>query len=535
MAEEKNTKTFAETVFEAEDNSAATISKKKLDKYGGLAARIFNTGVLSPSEMVWPGFSDLATKLLATVEGSYRTLYYTKVLNIDLTYIALIEVLIGLYDALNDPIMGAVYDKTRTRWGKARPYILLGALPYYMASALVFFGGVFFGHAVPNDPRKIIYIFIMLFIKETFSTIYNIPRGHFLTMQTPNPDDRIAVGLLQTYIGGVGSAIVYSFIPFLIDFNERGMINFPMATLYATVAGLTAFVGVAGNIMMAVKCKERVMLQPKPAPLTKSIFYILKNKYMLRNTIAGLSTSWISSGGFTWDLVAHNQLFGSEKMPGSIANFFVELPQNILNPLSVTFIPGFRKFFKNNRSAVLTLRIWDFLTMLIMCVLTIPFIEHRLFICIVSSICLGLNAINNAPATVFEQEVGREITDYTEYMTGERPDGTIGILQQLIAQFIRPLNTLFGLAMIKWSGYDMSLPMLPWAQNNKIVYQRSFFLYRGIGLISTVINLIPYFFYDLVGEKREQMYLALNERRAMMAKEDNHAEEFSEIISQIED
>ena len=535
MAEEKNGKTFAETVFSAEDNSAASISKKRLDKYGGLAARMFNTGVLSPAEMVYPGLSELATKLLATVEGSYRTLYYTKVLNIDLTYIALIELLIGLYDALNDPIMGAVYDKTRTRWGKARPYILLGSLPYYLSSALIFFGGVFFGNAVPNDPRKIIFIFIMMFVKETFSTIYNIPRGHMLTMQTVNPDDRISVGLLQVYIGGVGSAIVYSIIPFIIDFNERGMIQFPMSTLYAAVAGLTAVVGVVGNVLMAVKGKERVMLQPKPAPLTKSIFYILKNKYMLRNTVASLSTSWISSGGFTWDLVAHNQLFGSDKMPGSLVNFFVELPQNILNPLSVTFIPSFRKFFKNNRQAILTLRIWDLLTAVVMCALTIPFIEHRLFICVVSAVCLGVNAINNGPANVFEQEVGREITDYTEYMTGERPDGTIGILQQLIAQFVRPLNTLFGLAMIKWSGYDMSLPMLPWAQNNKIVYQKCFFLYRGIGLISTVVNLIPYFFYDLVGEKREKMYMALNERRALMAKEDNHAEELTEIISSITD
>ena len=227
-------------------------------------------------------------------------------------------------------------------------------------------------------------------------------------------------------------------------------------------------------------------------------------------------------------MTTHLEIFG-----GTIVNFFVELPQNILNPLSLTFIPKFQKMFKNNRSAVITLRLWDLGSMLLMCALTIPFVDKRLFICIVSAVCLGVNAVNNGPASVFEAEVGREITDYTEYMTGERPDGTIGIFTQLLGELIRPLRTMFGLAMIKWSGYDTTLPQLPWAQGSKIIYQKVFFLYRGLGIISTLVCIIPYFFYDLVGEKREQMYIALNERRALLANENKTNEALEEIISSI--
>jgi len=347
-------------------------------------------------------------------------------------------------------------------------------------------------------------------------------------MQTVNPGDRIAVGLLQQYIGGTGSGLVYLLFAPIIDFNEKGYINFPMPTLYAVVAMICATVGIAGNMSMAIKCKERIMLQPKPAPLSKSLFYILKNKYMLRNTIANYSTMWISNGGFNWDMTTHLEIFG-----GTINNFFVELPQNIINPLSVTFIPKFRQFFKNNKTAVISLRLWDISTYIVMCLLTIPFVDKKLFACIVSSVCLAVNAANNGPADVFEAEVNREIADYTEYMTGERPDGTIGIFTQLLGELIRPLKTMFGLAMIKWSGYDTTLPQLPWAQGSKIIYQKVFFLYRGLNIISKLVNVIPYFFYDLVGEKREKMYIALNERRALLANENKTNEALEELISSI--
>ncbi|MBQ6421675.1 MAG: MFS transporter [Clostridia bacterium] len=527
MADEKNTKSFVEGVFSAEDTSAANISKQKLNKYSAIATKMFHTGVLSPKEMAYPAISDLASKLMVALDN-YKMLYYVKVLKIDLTYIVIIDMLIGIYNTLNDPLMGALYDRTRTRWGKARPYILMGAAPFYTSTALLYCGGLFFGSHTTNDPKKIIFVFVMLFIQETFSTIYGLPRGYMLSMQTVNPSDRIAVGLLQQYIGGTGAGIIYMLFAPIIDFNEKGYINFPMPTLYAVVAIFACSVGIIGNMTMAINCKERIMLQPKPAPLSKSLFYILKNKYMLRNTIAAYSVAWINSGGYSWDVTTHLEIYG-----GTIVNFFVELPQNILNPLSLTFIPKFQKMFKNNRSAVITLRLWDLGTMLLMCALTIPFVDKRLFICIVSAVCLGVNAVNNGPASVFEAEVGREITDYTEYMTGERPDGTIGIFTQLLGELIRPLRTMFGLAMIKWSGYDTTLPQLPWAQGSKIIYQKVFFLYRGLGIISTLVCIIPYFFYDLVGEKREQMYIALNERRALLANENKTNEALEEIISSI--
>ena len=119
---------------------------------------------------------------------------------------------------------------------------------------------------------------------------------------------------------------------------------------------------------------------------------------------------------------------------------------------------------------------------LCMAVLGWFFVDKRLIICIIFGVFYGINALNNGPANVFEAEVNREINDYTEYVTGERPDGTIHIITNLIMRITAPLNAMFTIFLFKWSGYDTTLPMLPWAQENKVVYQKVWFLFNGITL-----------------------------------------------------
>ena len=507
-------KGFVENVFAAEENSAATLDERRLNKSSGIAIRMVHTGVLTPREMMFPAIAQLANQVLAAV-NAYRTLYFVNVLKIDMTYVTMILMLIGIYDVLNNPLMGAAYDRTRTRWGKARPYIILTAAPFFISTAVLYSGALFLGNRPGNDPRKIVFVFVMLFIQETFSTIYSIPRGNMLSLQTVNPKDRITVGLLQNYVGNIGSDIVFAMFMPIMELNNKGYIRFPAPLLFFTMATVASTVGIVGNISMALNCKERILLQPKPAPIQKTLFYILKNKYALRNFLAGFATSWWTSGGYSWDVVTQQEIFG-----GAIPSMIAYMPYNVLNPVSVTFIPKFQKFFKNNKTALITLRLWDLLAQLGMAVTGWFFVDNRLAICVIFAVFFGINALNNGPANVFEAEVGREISDYTEYVTGERPDGTFGLITELITKLTAPLGTMLTILVFKWSGYNSTIDMLPWSQGSKTVYQRVWFLFTGISIIPTFVHIIPYFFYDLVGEKREQMYIALNERRALLAEED---------------
>ena len=521
---------FVEGVFQAEQNSAEALDQDRLGKYSSIAIRMFHTPVLSVKEMVYPGVGEFAKYVLSALE-QYRTLYFVNVLKIDMTYVTWILTLIGIYDVLNNPLMGMAYDKTRTRWGKARPYVIGTCAPFYLSTMIMYAGALFLGNSSGNDPKKIVFVFIMLFLQETFSTIYQIPRDNMISLQTANPDDRIKVGLIQSYVGFTGSQLVFLlFIPFM-ELTNKGVINVPMPVLFSIFSVASAAIGIFGNVMMGVKCKERILLQPKPAPITKSMFYILKNKYALRNFIAGFAVSWWSNGGYKWDVVTQQEIFG-----GMIASFLAYLPNNVFTYLSVAMIPKFKKLFKNNnRNGVIFLRLWDLLTCLIMVFAGCPFVDKRWYLVGLYALCYGLNGLNDGPARVFEAELGREINDYTEYVTGERPDGTIGILTGLISKITSPLNAMLTVKLFKWSDYDTTITMLPWSQGSKLIYQKVFFLFIGISILPDVVRMIPYLFYDLVGEKRERMYIALNERRALMANEDDGNAALDEVIEAIAD
>ena len=530
MSEKQSSaKNFVEGVFGAESTSAASIQKKHLGKYSNIAVKMFHTGVLTPKEMLYPAIGEFAAKMLKGL-NMYQKLYFINVLKIDMTYVTLILTLIGIYDVLNNPLMGIAYDRTRTRWGKARPYIFATAIPYFLTTAIMYSGALFLGDRAGNDPKKIIFVFVMLFIQETFSTIYTIPRDNMVTLQTVNPKDRITVGLLSQYIGELGSQIVYVIFLPLMELNNKGYVNIPMPMIFCILATVTCSVGAAGNMAMALGCKERIALQPKPAPIMKTLFYILKNKYALRNFIADFSVSWWSDGGYSWDVVTQQEIFG-----GSIPSFLAYAPYNLFDSLSILLIPKFQKIFNNNnRKAVIALRIWDLLCCVGMVGFGCPLVHHRWAVVGVYALFYGLNALNNGPANVFEAELKREINDYTEYVTGERPDGTIGLITGLITKVTAPLNALLTIQLFKWSGYDSTIPMLPWSQGSKKVYQRVFFLFNGIRILPNVVRMIPYFFYDLEGQKREKMYIALNERRALLAKEHTVNEELEEIIESLE-
>lgn len=529
MSEPLNKKNIAEVVFGSEDNSAASLDKAKLNQYSNIAVKMFHTRVLGTKELFMPAIGQFASKMLSGITY-YRTLYFVNVLKIDMTYVTAILALISIYDVLNNPLMGIVYDKTRTRWGKARPWIMFGAIPYFLSTAILYSGATFMGNTSTSDPKKILFVFAMLFIQETFSTLYSIPRNNMTTLMSPNPTDRINVGLLYEYIGETGSQLIYGLFLPLMELNNKGYINAPMHMVFTVVTCITAGIGCAGNMLMAVNCQERIMLQPEPAPTTKALFYVLKNKYARRNFIANFATSWWSSGGYSWDVVTQMEIFG-----GTIYSFLAYLPYNTVNTLSVAFIPKFQKLFKyNNRRAVIGLRLWDLISCIAMSVLGYFFVDKKWVMIAIYGLFYGLDGLNNGPANVFEGELGREINDYTEYVTGERPDGTFNILTDLIQKVTSPINAWLTVKIFKWSGYDTSIDMLPWSQGSKAIYQKVFFLFVGINILPRVVKMIPYLFYDLEGEKREKMYIELNERRALIAQQKAEDESNSAINEMIE-
>ena len=86
--------------------------------------------------------------------------------------------------------------------------------------------------------------------------------------------------------------------------------------------------------------------------------------------------------------------------------------------------------------------------------------------------------------------------------------------------------------ILKWTGYDTTIDSTYWAQDSVDVYRKVFALYAAGNLVPQIVRTIPLFFYDLDGQKKIAMYKALNERRMLIAKENQGklSEDMSQLI-----
>jgi GPH family glycoside/pentoside/hexuronide:cation symporter/probable glucitol transport protein GutA len=447
--------------------------------------------------------------------------------------VTLITTILGIYNALIRPLMGIAYDKTRTRWGKARPYAMFAPVFYYGATALLFSARLFFNNDNTADPGKIIFVFVMMMIRDTFSLVYKLPTDNYTSLMSPNPQDRIAVGLWQEYARRWSGDFLAMMMMPLLDAVKSGVLNVSLGVVFAGFGIFSAFTGVGGNILMAAYCRERIILQPKPAPITKTLFYILKNKYAMRNFLAGLAGGWWSKGGYNWDVVTQLEILGGIFRT---APFF--LPRQVAQVVSISFVERFKKFFGGSyRKTVICMRLIG------MAVTTVPTLlglspgiigtwwKAGLVFMAADVIVYGLTAPNN----VLDNELKREVSDYTEYVTGERPDGSIGILTQWIGKITDPFRALMTIAVFKWSGYDPKIGASQrWTQElvraNATMYSKVFFLFNCANIVPDILGMIPLLFYDLEGQKKAEMYAALNERRALIASDDAMSQEMEAIM-----
>ena len=534
MAEKKSLK---ETLFEAEDNSAAKLGAEKLSRFRNIATRMYHTPQLSAQEVGWPAIASFGAQISNMINGNYRMFYFISVLRLDLVYVTIINSLISIYDVLNNPIIGILYDHTRTRWGKARPYALTTPIFVYASTALLFCGRLFFDNDNTRDPGKIIFVFLVLFLQETFSTIA-AAGGGFVGLMTPNLEDRMRVGLWQTYSNKWGGDSLAMIIMPLLDLARSDKVSISPAAVFAFFGILSAVTGTVGNMLMAAKCRERVILPPEPAPTQKSLFYILKNKYMLRQFVAGLSVSWWNKGGLNWDVITQLEIFG-----GVVHTFPWYIPRQVMQIVSLQLVEPFKRMFHGSyRKTVIFMRIWDWFLGSVPAILGLnrKIIGSWWKAGLIFALFDGMVVSNDAPSTVMEAEIGRRISDYTEYVTGDRPDGTIGLLTGFISKVTEPLKALWTIFVLRWAGYDPNIASnKPWSQarvaEHSQMYSKIFFLYNFTDILPNLVNMIPLFFYDLEGKKMEEMYAALNERRALIANNDSMSDEMAALMGMMEE
>lgn len=220
------------------------------------------------------GMGDVGCNFSWMFVGNFLMIFYTDVFGIGMSAVATLMLVSRFWDAVNDPIIGTLSDKTRSRWGRYRPWLLFGAPLTALVLVLTFWA-----HPEWNQTAKIVYMAVTYSILVLGYTCVNIPYGTLCGAMTQNIDERAQLNTSRSVSAMIAIGVINIVtIPLIGLFGsgnaQRG---------YLLTAVLYGAIFAACHIFCFAKTREVVEIPPQQKlPLKVQLRSVLRNRpYLL--------------------------------------------------------------------------------------------------------------------------------------------------------------------------------------------------------------------------------------------------------------
>jgi GPH family glycoside/pentoside/hexuronide:cation symporter len=398
---------------------------------------------------------------------------YAKISSAGLAVVAVSLAAAKIFDAINDPIMGVIVDKTRSRWGKLRPYILFSALPVAFFSAILF--------CLPNgsESGKLIFFAVMLLFWDAAYTACDVPFWGLIGAAFES-DERTRVISYVRAFGAIALGLATlggPWIAKLLSFSGE-----TTAAGWSRAAILISVVGMAMFLLAFFNTRER-HLPPADGVSLKTLFAtFFRNKplyLVLLGSILGFGRNIIQAGGAVFALLAYDNegyftLIGAAIIVGMVvASFF--------SPMLLKKIPAKRLMIYSTIFASLV-----YGGMYLVGFQNLYLMMGMIFF---TGVTLGV-------FSVVQTTMIADAVDSVERITGVRNDGLSFSSLTFVSKLMGSLAVLvFGL-MLSFTGYQSGVVVTPQMQNTV------FLSITIIPAISCLISIIPFLLYQLPVEKK---------------------------------
>ena len=223
--------------------------------------------VLSVKEKIGYGMGDAASHIVFDNVMLYMMFFYTDIFGIPAGFVGTMFLLARALDAISDPVMGLVADRTRSRWGKFRPWIIFGALPFGIVCV--------FAYSTPDLSLtgKMVYAAVTYTLLTLMYTVVNIPYCALGGVVTSDPQQRISLQSWRFVLataGGMLSTVLMMPLVNLIGGEDKAL----------GFQGGIAVLSVVAFLMLAFcffTTKERVQAPPNTTPMREDLRDILQN------------------------------------------------------------------------------------------------------------------------------------------------------------------------------------------------------------------------------------------------------------------
>ncbi len=283
---------------------------------------------ISMKEKIAYGLGDTSCNIVVGLTTSLLTFFYTDYIGVSVGMVGLIILISRFFDGGSDVIMGLIVDRTKSKYGKARPWVLWASIPYAIGCVLLF--------TVPPASSMVqaVYIFITYnFIQTVCYTALNLPYSSLAALMTRNQYERGSINAIRMALSPFGrilaTAVTLPLVK-LLGNDQRAWIL--AAAIYGAVA-------LALLLFCFFNTKERVQLTADQAdtkvPIGTSLKALFKNKYWALGlllwamlsvymTLSGTSLSYYSKWILGNSLLT-SPLYIAEQVPCIVLTFFIPL------------------------------------------------------------------------------------------------------------------------------------------------------------------------------------------------------------------
>jgi len=249
-----------------------------------------NTGI-TLREKIGYGFGDMASSMFWKIFGMYLAFFYTDVFGIPAAAAGTLFLITRVFDAVSDPLMGVIADRTKSRWGKYRPYLLYGAIPFAIVGTITFYTPDF------GTSGKLVYAYITYILMMTAYSVVNIPYASLLGVMSPHPGERNILSSYRMSFAFIGSFITFMLLQPLIDYFGQDGVTSISENISTEPMAWTKAVAIIGCICVILFyfcfrfTRERVTEIKKPdnTSILEDLKLLMRNKPWWILVAAGLS------------------------------------------------------------------------------------------------------------------------------------------------------------------------------------------------------------------------------------------------------
>lgn len=384
-------------------------------------------------------FGDLACNILFAATANMAAYFYTNVVGMSAAVVGTILLLSRVFDGFSDAIMGVIVDRTKSKYGKARVWVLRMIIPFGAAAVLMFMVS-----AQASEMVQAIYVFITYnFAVTIVYTALNLPYGTMAVRMTSSQNERTVLNMYRMCIAPIGAVIVTAFtLPMANRLGGDQKAWIMIAVGYAVIAMILL-------LICFLNCKEQENVeeesQDTEIPVGKSIGALFRNKYWL--IVAGMFILWgvyFSLNGMMVSYYAQYVLGDNEQVT------LLTLAEKIPLILSVLIAAPFvKKWGKRNVSMV------GSLTFLVGAALMALYPQNLLYL----TVGLIIRGIGGGIVGALIYGLLADTVEYGHWYTGIRNEGVCycasavgyklgGGLTNALCGFVMDMNGFDGMAAV---------------------------------------------------------------------------------------